>query len=345
MAKWVGIGIAVVLLAVGTAGYVLNSGAPAPPKGVCPALISAAPFDANIMAYADVTPLRSADVAKQFQTFEQSPEAAPYRDFVEKTNFHFERDLDHVLLAASTESEAGALILEGRFDQTRIAAYVANFGTMKHYDVGDLYDLHNGTTLSAQQSASMMFLGPNRLAFAIGRDPHTEMLMLADSVKQPDPNLHADMCERAERIAGASFFMLGDVPKTAVAQMMPVVTRQNPSAADILQSLRGWDLAYWMDGDSVRMAIEGQFDNPYDALRARFAFESLRESIQKQAAALKSTPVAARGNPAGPVMDTLVKNIAITLDGRYVRMGSALKKSDLQALATSAAAQGQRGRM
>lgn len=122
MAKWLGIGLCVVLLAIGTAGYVLNNGALAPPKGVCPALINVAPFDANIIAYADLGPLRSGDFSKQFQAFEQSPQAAPYRGFVDKTNFHVERDLDQILLAVSTESQSGALILNGHFDQTKIAA-------------------------------------------------------------------------------------------------------------------------------------------------------------------------------------------------------------------------------
>lgn len=342
MAKWVGIGIAVVLLAVGTAGYVLNSGAPAPPKGVCPALVSAAPYDANILAYMDLAPLRSGEFSKGFKTFEQSPQAALYRDFVEKTNFHVDRDLDHVLIAGSTESQSGALILEGRFDQARIATYVSAFSTTKHYEAGDLYDFKPGTNIAAQ-STSMMFLGPNKLAFAIGADPHTEMLMLADSVKQPDPSLHADVCARAERLAGASFFMLGDVPKSAATQLAPVVARANPSAADILQDLRGWDMAYWPDGDTVRLAIEGRFDNPYDALRARFGFEKLLESIQKQEVAMKSKSAAA--NPAGPIFDALVKNIAITLDGSYVRMGSSLKASDLQAFAAAAQAQGRQGRL
>lgn len=343
MAKWVGIGIAVVLLAVGTAGYVLNSGAPAPPKGVCPALVSAAPYDANILAYMDLSPLRSAQFSKGFQMFEQSPEAAPYRDFVEKTDFHIDRDLDHLLFAASTESQSGALILEGHFDQARIATYVADFSTMKHYEAGDLYDFKPKANNIAVETASMMFLGPNKLAFATGADPHTEMLMLADSVKQPDPSLHADMCARAERLAGASFFMLGDVPKSAAARLTPVVARENPSAADILQELRGWDMAYWADGDMVRIAVEGQFDNPYDALRARFGFEQLRESIQKGEVALKKGPAAA--NPAGPLFDSLVKNIAITLDGRYVRMGTSLKQKDLEAFAAAAQAQGRQGRL
>ena len=334
MAKWLWIGVGVVLLAIGTAGYVLNSGAPAPPKGVCPALLSAAPFDANIVAYADLTSMRSADLTKQFKTFEQTPQAAAYRDFVANTNFHIDRDLDHILLAASTEGQNGALVLEGRFDQPRVSSYVASLGgTMKHYDAGDLYEFQ---VKSAASTTSMMFLGPSRVAFALGRDAHTEMLMLADAAKAADPNLHADICARAERVAGAPFFLLGDVPKATVAQMTPVVARENPSAADILQSLRGWDMAYWMDGDSVRMAMEGQFDNSYDALKSRFAFENVRQSIEKVAVQSKTGPAAA--NPAAPIVDAMVKNLAISIDGRYVRIGTALKKSDLQALAASATA-------
>ncbi len=333
MAKWLWIGAGVALLAIGTAGYVLNSGAPAPPKGVCPALLSAAPFDSNIVAYADLTGIRSAELTKQFEAIGQTPQVAAYRDFVANTNFHIDRDLDHILLAASTESQGAALVLEGRFDQAHVSAYVLNFGTMKHYEAGDLYEFGTAT---AAQTTSMMFLGPNRLAFALGRDAHTQILMLADAAKTADPNLHEDICARAERVAGASFFILGDVPKTAVAQITPAVARENPSAADILQSLRGWDMAYWMDGDIVRMAVEGQFDNPYDALRGRFGFEKVRESIEKASIDLKTGRVAA--GPGAPILDAMVKNLAISLDGRYVRMGTALKKSDLQALAASAAA-------
>ena len=109
------------------------------------------------------------------------------------------------------------MVFEGRFDQPRVSSYAASFGgTMKHYDAGDLYEFR---VKSAPETTSMMFLGPNRLAFAVGRDAHTQILMLADAAKTADPNLHADICARAERVAGASFFLLGDVPKTAVAQI------------------------------------------------------------------------------------------------------------------------------
>ena len=36
------------------------------------------------------------------------------------------------------------------------------------------------------------------------------------------------------------------------------------------------------------MAVEGQFDNPYDALRSRLAFEKVRDSIEKASGELKA---------------------------------------------------------
>ncbi|HUJ30891.1 MAG TPA: hypothetical protein VLY23_06390 [Candidatus Acidoferrum sp.] len=334
MAKWIGVGLGVVLLAVAAAGYVLNSGAPAAPAGVCPALLSAAPLDANVVGYVDLASIRSPELARQMGALEQSPQAAAYRDFVEKTNFHLDRDLDHLLFAGSTESQGVALVLEGRFDQPRISAFASNYASMRHYDAGDLYRFQSA---SPSQNASMMFLGSSRLVFAAGRDADTQILMLADAAKGGGgAELHEDLCSQAQRLAGAPFFVLGDVPKTAVAQMTPVVSRQNPAAAEILQSLRGWDMAYWMEGDNVRMAVEGEFDGRYDALQARFAFEKFRDTIDKAETTWKAGQGAA--NPGAPVLDAMVKNLAISIDGRYVRMGTMLKKSDIEKIVAASGA-------
>jgi hypothetical protein len=330
--KWLWIGLGFVAISLATAGYVLNSGAPAAPTGACPALVSAAPYDANLVAYVDFASLRSAALSEQFDSLEKMPQAAAYRDFVEKTNFHIDRDLDHILLTASADSQGVALVLEGRFDHPQIAAFAANAGSIRHYGEGDVYQFRAGNTSTG---TSMIFLGPNRLAFAMGPGADTEILMLADAVKGSEASLHEALCGRAERVAGAPFFIVGDVPKSAASQIMPVLTRQNPEAAEIVQALRGWDVAYWIDGDSVRLALEGEFESRYDALEARVDFQKLREAIEKGEPSLKAGPMAA--NPAAPVLDTIVKNLAISVDGRYVRMESVVKKSDLEALAAASA--------
>jgi len=335
MAKWIISGIVLVGLALGTAAYVVTTGTPAVPSGVCPALLSVAPYNANVILYADFTTLRSAEFSRNFDAFQKSPQAGPFRDFLEKTNFHPDRDLDHVLLTATADSNAGALVLEGRFDSARIIDFVAPLTTMKHYESGDIYDFHNG---SMQGSISMMFLGPNRVAIAAGMGAETQLLMLADAAKGSDPGLTADLCARAQRVSGAPFFALGDIPKVASAQLTTLVARENPSAADVMRTLQGWDAAYWMDGDTVRMALEAQFDSRYDALQAYTNLGKVRDSIQKSETSAKSGPLAV--GPTGPVLDALSKNLAFSLDGHYIRMGTAAKKSDLQNFVTAASAPG-----
>jgi hypothetical protein len=325
MAKWILSFIAVVGLAAGTAAFVAMRGTPPVPTGACPALISSAPYDANVVMFADLTSLRTTDISRQLAAIENAPQAAAFRDFVEKTNFHFERDLDHILLTATANSNAGALVLEGRFDQAKIIAYASQFTTLKHYEAGDIYIFHNA---NSQGEVGMMFLGPNRVAIAAGAGAETQILMLADASKGSDPGLQDDLCARVKRVSGAPFFAVGDIPKIAAPEITAMVARENPSAAQVLQSLRGWDAAYWMDGDSFRVALEAEFDSRYDALQARISLDKLRDSIQKSEATAKVGPMATGPNTA--VLDAFSKNLAFSLDGRYVRLGTSVKKSDLE---------------
>ncbi len=332
MAKWIVIVVGVVVLAAGAAAYVAMTGTPPIPTGACPALLSAAPYDADLVMYADFTSLRSADLSRQLEAIQKTPQAAAFQDLVDKTNFHLDRDLDHVMLTASANSNSGALVLEGRFDQPKIIAYAAQFGAVKHYEAGDMYVFHNA---SMQGSVGMMFLGPNRIALAAGAGAETQILMLADAAKGSDPSSRDDLCTRAKRVSGAPFFALGDIPKAVAPQLTTLALHENPSAAEVIQSMQGWDMAYWMDGDNVRLAIEGQFDSRYEALQARIALEKLRDGIEKAEATARVGPAASA--PATQVLDTFAKNLAFSLDGHFVRLGTSVRKSDLESLAASAA--------
>lgn len=42
-------------------------------------------------------------------------------------------------------------------------------------------------------------------------------------------------------------------------------------------------------------------------------------------------------NPAAPIFDSFVKNLAISVDGRFIRIESVVKKSDLETLAAASA--------
>jgi hypothetical protein len=339
MTKPILAGIVVVALAAGVGGYALTAGAPAAPKGSCPAMVSLAPYAANFVAYGDMASLRNSSFAHQLGSgtaagsSSTSPVAKEYQDFITATDFHVERDLDHVLLEGSIESAAGGVILEGHFDQQKISSYIAKLGSKTHYDSGDVYLF---PTHTATGTVALMFLGPNRLAITMGKSAETQALILADAARRSDPSTHEELCERAERVSGAPFFMVGDVPKTSAMAMAALSAGNSGGAADLIQSLDGWDFATWTEGGNLRMEFEGQYASRLDALKARIAFEKVRSEIQKaQTQAKSSIP---QNSPVGPAVDSLVKNFGVALDGRYLRLSTSLSQSDLESLQRAATA-------
>jgi hypothetical protein len=341
MSKPILAGVAVVLLAAGVGGYALTAGAPAAPKGGCPALVSLAPYAANFVAYGDMATLRNSSFAHQLSSgtttattaAATSPLPQDYQEFIRATDFHIERDLDHVMLEGSIESAAGGLILEGRFDQEKISSYVAKLGSKTHYDSGDVYLF---PTHTATGTVALMFLNPNRIAITMGKSAETQALILADTARRPNSSSHEEMCERAGRVSGAPFFMVGDIPKSGMMAMAALSAGNNGGAADLIQSLEGWDFATWTDHDNLRMEFEGEYASRLDALKARIAFEKVRSTIQKAEAEAKSaTPP---NSPVGPAVDSLVKNFGVALDGRYLRLSTSLSQSDLESLQRAATA-------
>jgi hypothetical protein len=338
MTKPILAGIAVVALGAGVGSYALTAGAPAAPKGGCPALVAVAPYAANFVAYGDLSTLRNSSLAHQLSSGTRvgpgSNSALPreYQEFLNATDFHVERDLDHVMLEGSIESAAGGLILEGHFDQPKISAYVEKLGSKTHYDSGDVFLFPTHTSTG---TVALMFIGPNRLAITMGKSAETQALILAEAARKSDPSSHEEMCERAERVSGAPFFMVGDIPKTGALAMAAMAASNHGGAADLIQSLDGWDFATWTDHDNLRMEFEGEYASRIDAIKARIAFEKVRSEIQKASAETKS---AAAANPAvGPAMDSLVKNFGVALDGRYLRLSTSLSQSDLEGLQRAAA--------
>jgi hypothetical protein len=339
MTKPILAGIAVVALGAGVGGYALTAGAPAAPKGGCPALVAVAPYAANFVAYGDLATARNSSLAHHFGSGTSNGPGAnsalpkEYQDFINATDFHVERDLDHFMLEGSIESAAGGLILEGRFDQQKISAYVEKLGSKTHYDSGDVFLFPTHTSTG---TVALMFIGPNRLAITMGKSAETQALILADAARKSDPSLHEEMCERAARVSGAPFFMVGDIPKSGMLAMAAMAVSNHGGASDLIQSLDGWDFATWTDHDNLRIEFEGEYASRLDALKARIAFEKVRSEIQKASAETKSVAAA---NPAvGPAMDSLVKNFGVALDGRYLRLSTSLSQSDLESLQRAATA-------
>jgi hypothetical protein len=325
-------GAGILALAAGLGGYTLMAGAPSIPNGGCPALVSVAPYDANFLAYGDISTVRNSSLKQQMNSMASTPPPPELQEFVADTNFHFERDLDRIMLAGSLDSAIGALVLEGRFDQPKITSYISKMGKMTHYESGDVYLFPTGM---ATGTAALMFLGSNRVAITFGKSAETQALILADAAKGNESSLHDDMCARAERVSGAPFFMVGDIPKTGMLAAAAASAPADTGARDILENMSAWDVAFWNEGDNVRIALEGEYGDRIEALKARLAFEKVRETIRKAQANAKTGPAA--NSPTGPVLDSLAKNFGISLDGRFVRISTSLSRGDIDALQRAAA--------
>jgi hypothetical protein len=78
--------------------------------------------DGNIMAYVSFKPFHYTDLGNQ--KFESDPE---YQDFVAKTGFHFQKDLDSVAFSGRTTGELNedvSGIVTGTFDESRLNSYL-----------------------------------------------------------------------------------------------------------------------------------------------------------------------------------------------------------------------------
>jgi len=78
--------------------------------------------DGNIMAYVSFKPFHYTDLGTQ--NFESNPE---YQEFVAKTGFHYQKDLDSVAFSGRTTGELNgdvSGIITGTFDEARLNSYL-----------------------------------------------------------------------------------------------------------------------------------------------------------------------------------------------------------------------------
>lgn len=100
--------------------------------------------DGNLLAYVNFTPMHFADMGPM--PFASSPQ---YQDFLAQTGFHFETDLDSLVISASSPAETTADvtgILTGKFDQDRLAAFLQKQPVeTESYGGKTVFSLHEGT--------------------------------------------------------------------------------------------------------------------------------------------------------------------------------------------------------
>lgn len=91
-------------------------------------ILSLMPTNASAVLYVDLAQLRGSPFLGELLAWAPAPTAdADYAQFMNMTGFNYERDLDRLAIAVLPRGDSHILfgIAQGRFDKTRISAYVA----------------------------------------------------------------------------------------------------------------------------------------------------------------------------------------------------------------------------
>lgn len=118
-------------------GFVVYQRIAQPPKAIL--LLP----DGNFLFYLNFAPAHFFDFGKI--PVESEPE---YQDFVEKTGFHFEHDLDTIAVSQSNPGDPGvsdsAAVFTGHFDQAKLANYMRRLaGDTETYSDKTIYSINN----------------------------------------------------------------------------------------------------------------------------------------------------------------------------------------------------------
>ncbi len=300
------------LAAVVTAGllYSMRRGPRAAQGDTIPDLIALAPAHSSYFFYADLGALRSSPLLAQLSAAAPPPTAdRDYAAFVRATGFDYSRDLDRVLLVVRPGPVGSftVALAEGRFDRDKIASYVLRTGKIERQNGVDVYVV---PTEKPSKSITIAFLGANRIALADG--PSLEPVLAA----HPPGALEPAMRERLARVAGSTFFAVGQVGQ--VPEDFSLGGMRSDQFSNLVRSLRWITLAARPEGERLRVAVEGECDTLESARQLAGTLDGLRVLGQALLADPKTRQKLGPENVSG--LETLLGAVGVSRDDQRVRV-------------------------
>jgi len=218
-------------------------------------LLARLPGDSTSVLYLDLSELRSSAFLAKILAWVPKPAAdEEYTKFVQATGFDYERDLNRVGISFSgtPQNPKTMAIAQGRFDQKKIEAYSAHFGTLKTANGRTIYAvaLSNST-----RTAYFTFLRNDLVA--ICND--------ASCFFQPSgKSLSAEEWrEHFLRMAGTPLFcvMRQDSALLSEFSQHSAGGWRSPQLAGLLGQLQWVSMGAKPDGDQLRVVVEGESSN------------------------------------------------------------------------------------
>ncbi len=310
---------------LGFAGlYLLRRGPIAAQNGPVPELLTLVPADAPYLFYADLAALRASPFLTQLAALAPAgPLDREYAEFVQATGFDYTRDLDRVALApqpgsANTFSMA---VAEGRFDRGRIIRYALLSGRIERQNGSEVYVVPGG---SPGKQVAFTFLSAQRI---LATDRPDRMPALAVHLAGGfDPAMR----ERISRVAGSALFAVGRVG--ALPENFSPGGLRSDQFNNLVRSL-GWvSFAARLDGDRLKVALEGDCDTPESARQLAGTLDGLRLLAQ---AALADPRTRQRLQPqAAATLEDLLRVMQLSQDNQHVRLMLELTPAMLSGVAS-----------
>jgi hypothetical protein len=292
-------------------------------------LLSLAPADSALVAYADLAAIRNSPVTAQLGALAQPVRVdKDYTDFVSATGFDYSKDLDRVLVTARAGAPSGTTLIfaEGRFDREKIEKYALRTGKQQTENGHAFYVVPLAT---AGKSLQFAFLSSSRLALANDGDLSAAFSPAARGA------VDSGMRDRLARVSGAPLFAemkaSNYVPQPGAAG----APKGGALAAGMtapFAALQWISLAARPDGDQIVLSIEGECKRPEDAQGVANALQFLRTILR----GAMSDPKSRGQMPAqsAAAAQKLLETINITTDAERVRLLVSLTP-DLLRLATA----------
>jgi hypothetical protein len=221
------------------------------PRGEILAFMPAA---ASSVIFADVRELRGAPFLAQLFAWAPKPQSdLEYAQFVGDTGFDYERDLDRVAIAVKKRGPDSFLlaVADGRFDQKKITAYAAKFGSSQKQNGLEIF------TIAPERSTKKIFIAfLNAHRMVLANDASLTHLFGSPE----NDSSAAEWRVRFDRLAGSPVFAVIQQDAAAGAALAAQAPGglQSPQLQALLDQLQWITLAAQPENNNLRVVLEGE---------------------------------------------------------------------------------------
>ena len=226
-----------------------------------PELIELAPANSTFIAYIDLAELRKEPLIDRLAALAEPVTVDPdYEQFVSSTGFDYRRDLDQVVITATTAEKLA--IADGRFDRKKIEEYALRSGAIERRNGHTVYVIKSKTR---GQTTSLTFLSSRRILLSEGGD-------FTGYLTGPRSPLDPAMRQRLSRVAGSPVFAGWNIPDS----LTHAAARTGTFGVPALQSLRAIDLAIKPEAQRLLISVEGECEDSLQAQNLSASLDFLR---------------------------------------------------------------------